>query len=291
MPGWWLGENDNRPTESYVSPTRWSEELSRAGFDTPELIAPDADHPYFLNVTIMASRTEEKTTTERMTLLCHSRDGPLVPEIEELLTVRGAAVDLCQVGEALPANQGVISVLDMQEPFLHDISGRDFRWFVKCLEMVQTKMIWVTKPAQVQCKDPKTSLILGLARSVRNELSTKLFTVELNIERALTPTIEKLADFCLDDRILKHVGEDLDLDFEYHISNGVISIPRFHWARAYVNQDPAIEWNAAKELIMEEPGLIHTMGWKESRTRELRGNEVEVEVKVVGLNFKVKQLV
>jgi len=38
---------------------------------------------------------------------------------------------------------------------------------------------------------------------------------------------------------------------------------------------------------MTRPGRLATMGWNPRVARELRGDEVEVEVYAIGLNFKV----
>jgi SAM-dependent methyltransferase len=48
LPGWWLGEEDERSDEPYVQPDRWDRELRAAGFSGLDDCMLDAPRPYQL---------------------------------------------------------------------------------------------------------------------------------------------------------------------------------------------------------------------------------------------------
>jgi SAM-dependent methyltransferase len=54
LPGWWLGEQDGRSEEPYVSPQWWAQELMTAGFSPPQASVYDDEAPYQANVTMIA---------------------------------------------------------------------------------------------------------------------------------------------------------------------------------------------------------------------------------------------
>lgn len=231
------------------------------------------------------------TKPTRVTLLCHASDGPYVAEMCHCLEMLDVAVDIRQFGQALPA-QDVISLLDLQEPMIHGMSEDTFTTLIGHFTSLKTNMLWVTQACQVNCQDPRASMILGLARTARNDLSVKLFTVEVDSITPPSTATEAVA------KILFRVNTpDIDLehkdpDYEFAVSNGEILIPRLHWqtvSDSFTQQkEETAKVAARKHLNVKTPGLLHTMCWNEDKIRSPAEGEVLVQTKAAGLNFRVR---
>ncbi len=231
LPGWWLGADDDRTQEPYISPERLTKELIAAGFQRPEAIDFDYPAPYQTNAGIIASRECRASKPARVTLLCHLPDGPYVPQMRQCLEAFGIAVDICLFGQTLPVAQDAISLVDLQEPMIHGMSEDTFDVLTRYFKSLEgAHMLWVTQASQVDCEDPRASMVLGLARTARIDLSIKLYTVELDRATPQADAAKAVARIFM--RALKSPEIDADHtnpDYEFAISKGEVLIPRLHW--------------------------------------------------------------
>lgn len=93
----------------------------------------------------------------------------------------------------------------------------------------------------------------------------------------------------------RHRGTDSkgSFDFEHAVSGGVLYVPRYHWMPVgkSLTVEPSKEV-VSKRLEMEKRGSLKSLRWVEQPTApELTGNEVTVQVRAVGINFKVSKTV
>lgn len=81
----------------------------------------------------------------------------------------------------------------------------------------------------------------------------------------------------------------MNLDWEYAIVDGVINVPRMHWQTmvASMAQCAGKKVCTTQDLSVGSPGLLHTMQWREEPVPELGGDDVCVQIKSVGMDFKV----
>ncbi|KAI2627176.1 putative polyketide synthase [Xylaria nigripes] len=292
LPGWWLGAVDNRTDTPWVSPERWAQELVSAGFQEPECIALDYEAPYQVNAAIIASRESRKTVPPRVSLLCHSTNAPYTAEMTNSLQARGIHVDICVLGEALSPEQDVVSVLDMNEPVLHGMTEETFKTVIGYLTSQKQTMLWMTHASQILCEDPRAAMVLGLARTARNELALPLFTIEVETATSTSLATEAITDILLRAKSTHVNPESVDPDYEFSIVNGEILIPRLHWqtlSKAFSqtnNIRKADDGSIRKRLTMKTPGLLHTMQWSDADTPDLGDEDVLVETRAVGLNFR-----
>ena len=289
--GWWLGEDDSRGEQPWISPAGWAEELIAAGFQEPEASVLDSAAPYHLSAGIIASREIRRTTPSRVTVLCHAPDGPYVAEMRSCLEALGVAVGICLFGQALPACD-TVSLLDLQEPILHDMSEEIFKTMVGYLQSHEEKMFWVTHTSQIGCEDPRAAMILGLARTCRNEHSRELFTIEVDRTTTIAKATKAISEILCRAHTLHTNLESMNPDYEYAIVDGDILVSRFHWqtaaaAFAGVNYTDAYD-SPLKYLTMTTPGLLHTMKWSNGTIKNPSEGEILVETKAVGLNFRVR---
>jgi hypothetical protein len=290
LPGWWLGAEDNRAEEPYISPERWTTELVAAGFQVPDAIVLDYVFPDQLSAGILASHSSRITKPPRVTLLCHTPDAPYVADMRQCLEKLDICIDICQFGQALPS-QDVVSLLDLQHPLIHGMSEHTFSTLIGLLKSLKANIIWVTPASQVNCEDPRAAMILGLARTARSEMSIKLFTVEVDSVTAPSVATEAIAKILLQVNTPDIHPEHTDPDYEFAVSNGGILIPRLHWqtmSNAFAQDKQEAKVAVRKKMDIKTPGLLHTMYWREEKTQTPAEGEVLVQAKAAGLNFKAR---
>lgn len=287
LSGWWLGVDDGREDQPYVSPARWSQELVCAGFNPPDTIVYDALPPHYLNACIIASAASETRKVQRVTLLCVSPDEAHVKAVKLQLEADDIEVDICLLSQDAPMGQDVICLLDMPTPILHEMSKMTFDTIIRHLLSVKANIFWVTWAAQINCIDPRSALILGLARSARNEQAAKIYTIELDKKTSISMAADRIA--AIQTRVQKASCEDMIPDWEYAVVDGVINVPRMQWQTMAASMAKCADETIriTQRLSVGTPGLLHTMQWREEPLLELQDNDVCVQIKSVGMNFKV----
>lgn len=289
LPGWWLGEEDDRAWEPYVSPERWAQEMAAVGFGAPTVVYDDVA-PYQASALLVSSpvATEDKQTRKTISLLCSNADqSPFVSEVETKLRNEGYIVERSTLAEMPKPRQDIVSVLDLQEPYLENISEERFQELVRFLQAIDAEsgVLWVTRAIQMHCKDPRWAQSLGLTRTVRNELGVDMASLELDNlgGEASTAVVKVLQNF---QRRVK--SDDYDPDYEWALDNGKVHVGRFHWFS--VNDTLSLtsaDSKVPKRLEVAKRGFLETLGWVQQPTRVPDSDLVEIEVRAVGMNFKV----
>lgn len=116
-----------------------------------------------------------------VTLLCPVQECEHVDAVRTALEENGFDVECCKITEIPRSSQDIISLLDLEKPFLDGITKEAFENFKTFIKHVGTAgVLWVTKGRQVNCEDPQYSQFLGLSRTIRSELSIPLATLEVD---------------------------------------------------------------------------------------------------------------
>ncbi|KAI1814008.1 hypothetical protein GGS20DRAFT_550526 [Poronia punctata] len=289
LPGWWLGEEDGRSREPYVSPERWATELQAAGFAVPEVSMLDDEMPFQANVTMISRPISTWQPDTAVCLLSAHPDGEVARGVSASLRGLGLEVDMISISEKPRAF--VVSILDLEgRSFLDDMSPTRYTMLRTFLSDLTTEgMLWLTKASQINCADPQYSAILGLLRVVRNETGLHLCTLELEettssqVWQNVVRVYEKIRRTRATDR------DDLadpDCEFAYH--DGTVHLPRFHWIS--VNDElaalPAGQ-QTYKRLEIGKRGSLKSLQWLERPIlKDLAGDEVYITIRAVGMNFK-----
>jgi SAM-dependent methyltransferase len=290
LPGWWLGDEDGRDREPYVSPQRWAEELQAVGFLAPEASVFDDEVPFQANVTMIASPSTTGKPDPAVYLLSGQPDGEVARSASISLQNLGFEVRI--IGLSDKPQGFVISIFDLEgKSFLQDISPDRYARFKDFLsELTPAGMLWLTLSCQINCLDPQYSTILGLLRVVRNETGTPLSTLELDNTtspeawQAVLQVYQKI-------RRMRAVERDelADPDCEFAYNGGTIYLPRFHWIS--VNEELAAQpegQRTYKRLEIGKRGSLKSLQWVERPLLDnLMGEEVCVDIRAVGMNFKV----
>ncbi|RYC65478.1 hypothetical protein CHU98_g739 [Xylaria longipes] len=153
-------------------------------------------------------------------------------------------------------------------------------------------IFWLTSGDLLGKVDPNAAIVQGLGRTLQTEyIQLTFITIDLDHSDA-----RKAAEQT--GRVLSRFSKESDkIDKEYIVKDNVFHVSRLAQDalldREYgeiINREAAEEQYSATtpiRLDIEKIGLLDTLHFKaDERSRELKADEAEVEVKAVGLNMK-----
>lgn len=290
--GWWLGEADDRKYEPYVMPERWDRELKAAGFTGTDTVVYDAEDPYQYCAAIVAQPQPEQSKTEdrTITVLCDRPHEGISHRLISDLKQANFVVSTVKLGGIMPVNQDIISTLDLEARFFENVSEDRFSAYQDLLcHHKSQKVLWLMPPTQVNCDDPRSAQTIGAFRVARAELSVQLNTLEIDTaEKEFSQLVMKVFQKVR----TREDTESIAPDREYAVDNGVIKIGRYQpfSLEEEVGKKGFADAGNAKTLEIGKPGLLNTLHWVEgSLPPVLEENQVEVDTRAVGLNFRVSK--
>ncbi|EEQ34967.1 Fum1p [Microsporum canis CBS 113480] len=278
-----LCPDDGRGTAPYVTPERWDRELRESGFTGIEATRYDSEYPYHFGADMITRRAEDCPDKGDVYLLHHSKPHHWGHMVESFLSEKGYAVHWC-ILDQVPANKTVISLLDLDGPFFDNISEEDFRAFQTCMSTRSNcRILWVTRGSQLECADPRYGLVLGLARTLRFEMDVDFSTIEVdrfdkNTAISLCHVLEKIQR-----NREKHW---LDPEYEFFLQNDIVHIGRFYWTPLNEEKATANRRNMSRFLDIGTYGLLDSIFWAEEEEPPVGEDEIGVDIKYVGLNFR-----
>jgi acyl transferase domain-containing protein len=276
-PSFWIGDADGRPNEPYVGAERWESELSAAGFGALDALVQDQ------LTAVMVARLSCVKVADRITVLCPEQSSNRANQLLERLEKEGYELDRIKIEDHPPAGQDVISVLDLDGPFFHDINAAQFQAFKEFLSRLgDSGVMWITEMCQMGCKDPRYGQTFGLVRNIRSEKQLHFATCE--VDDFLTSSDEIVKVF--NKFHSREENDKLKPDFEYCIRNGEINIGRVY---PVALKDELLTSEPTDKVTLDvgTPGRLNTLHWSRQAVSELQSDQVEIEVCAVGLNFRV----
>ncbi|KAJ3577384.1 hypothetical protein NPX13_g3183 [Xylaria arbuscula] len=290
--GWWLGQDDDRFWEPYVSEKRWAESLQAAGFTGVEVVVADDEKPH-QRYAAMVSRpciTKDAKLEKRVTLVCqYPREGVSL-SIASTLRNEGWVVTECKMGEQLPPlGQDIIACVGLETPFFdRDMTEESFSAFQNLIRHLSTeRILWLTPRFQIQCEAPNGAQTLGVARSLRAELDLDFCSLEIDYHKELQAgqlvvhVLNKICRSCNE--------ETLNSDKEFVVSNGAIYIGRyspFGLTEEMKSGEVFDSLKTSKSLHISKTGTPNSLEWRdEPMAATLDDDTVEIEIHAAGLNF------
>jgi hypothetical protein len=280
LSGWWLGEKEGRVDEPYLSPEKWEPYLNAAGFDGLHAIY----HDQLLNSTMIAIPKQQQLRPRKVTLLYNELSGQNL-DIQATLQKNGYLVELCRFGETPPESQDIVAVLDVERPFFHDIDEENFSRFKNLVAgVINSGILWVTGASQINCKDPRYGMSLGMARTVRTEMELDFATLELErFDGAGWDTIVNV----LSEFQSRSDGDELSPTLEFALADGLVHIGRFHWTSINEELSDLCMSEPARKLDIGKHGFLSSLHWKHYSPAEPSTQDfVQVKNYAIGLNFK-----
>ncbi|KAI2968758.1 hypothetical protein CBS147323_4154 [Aspergillus niger] len=286
LPGWWVGENDGRPEKPYISGERWDMQLRAAGFTGCEAIDRDLDGSIQPLFTIISRPAQETVSDREVTILSSDPDEAGWPaDVAACFRSNGYQVHWSSLNSLPCSSRAIISLLEVDSPYFTQSSKEEFLVLQRFLMRNKgSRILWVTQPSTFSCTDPRFSIIHGLARVLRRELSLDLSLLERDSNEKPAPEILlKLHEKIQQSR----ENPDTDVEYEFALEGGVV-----HTARSYhssLSQELTMQppMDTPRKLGTQQVGLTSTLQWVPSAiTSDLNAGEVEVDLSYVGLNFK-----
>ncbi|KAK6954931.1 hypothetical protein Daesc_002560 [Daldinia eschscholtzii] len=288
--GWWLGVNDNRADEPYVTPERWDEYLRQAGFAGLEHVALDCPRPTQFDA-IMIARPAVEVQRPRATTVIYDNDtSDIAKQLKGKLASEGYGVELHHWSEpGLPTDKDILAVMDLNNPIFEGISKDEFTAFQKFVSEVSESgagLLWLTRASQVRSQDPRWAQIIGAMRTIRGELSSDLATCEMDQVNAtnLHAAVKVFQKFNA-----RQQEEAVRPEYEYAIVDGIVHIPRIY--PVMVSEElrapqPDATSEIGYDLRVGKYGQLSTLAWTPIPVKPLDGDEVLIETKSFGMNFK-----
>ena len=182
-------------------------------------------------------------------------------------------------------DQPIISLLELSESRFEHVSATEFASFQKLVgEVGPSRLLWVTGTAQRDVANPRFGLSLGLARSLRNELSTSLATLELDsLGDAALATIYTVIEQFQN----RAESMDISLDYEFVLEKGVVKIGRFNAVSVLDELLVAPCDSDVTRLNIRKHGLLQTLQWSRYTPEALSPDSVIIEPRCTGLKFRV----
>lgn len=285
-----MGEADKRPYEPYVPVTRWDVELKAAGFTGVDTAVYDEEEPYHYCAAILskpAPKLALQAQELKATILAASPDTGIAQPLMAGLEQSGCTVTTCQLGDELPEDHDIISCLDLESNFFENIPANRFAAFQSLLKSIgPQKILWLTSPVQIQCRDPRSAQTIDVARTIRSELAMPFFTLKIDA------TESKFADlvFQVFNKICKEENHnDLASDKEFAVHEGSICVGGYHPFSLTnelcekSNQGVSI----TKTLTIGKPGLLEKWHWLDQDLLEtLQQDQVDIKTQAISLNFR-----
>ncbi|RYP67536.1 hypothetical protein DL771_007186 [Monosporascus sp. 5C6A] len=309
LEGWWLASEAYRKWSPCLDEKGWHDVLENTGFTGTDVVLRDYDsdvcHEFSIIISTATAEPELvpfATFEDTEIFIIHeSEQDALAQSLKTSFESDRSAptVRLTSLHGAMRQLDGtdsdtrvfLIFLMELSRPFFRDMTPVLFSTF-QTLLMSAYKVLWVHRD-----DNPAYSLIDGVSRVVNSELgSNKLSRLSLRVKTQLHETHVPL---------ITQVGKRLllsdDTDTEYDEGeNGTLLIPRLlspqvlndevnH--RAIGERKVRREWKdgVPLRLVVGSPGLLETLYLREDRDwgdEPLKPDEVEIEARSVGLNFK-----
>ncbi|EHA26223.1 hypothetical protein ASPNIDRAFT_171221, partial [Aspergillus niger ATCC 1015] len=290
LSNWSSAEDFRANSKPYLSPDRWDIELRNAGFIGSEVMAYDVPHPhqtYFTMLSRVPHPPPEAETYDTVTILTTDSPGSWASEVASRFRQGGHVVNWTTLHDTLPKDQWIISLLDLDGPYLNNLSEERYLALQSFLMTADNShIIWVTNTSQMACADPRYGLIFGLTRTLRHETATGISLFETDsytqpAAGALFHVFNKL-------QRTRQCPDARPADSEFSFFEGVIHVGRCHWMHTK-QITPRPETPCPRKLDVSSVGLIDTAHWVpvDGHQGELETGQVEVDVHYVGLNFRV----
>jgi hypothetical protein len=271
----------------------WESLLNRNQFHI-EFVSADFDDPRYQRLSLITASTEvpfDVATDRNEIIILENSNSSEASQVFasqlalalETLTVKATRLKLTASTSGLKSKK-CIALLELETSFLEKMSEQDFS-SMQQLILQASSILWVTGQ-----NTPAKALVVGLARSVRNEIASLEFhTLELSsswsrrtdylatltAKLATTPVTDD--EFVEEDGILKISRAVEDAPLNEKVS-GLLDAGRTDLMTLSQATGP-------QKLGIQNPGMLDSLCFEGDAlaTIDLLEDEVEIEVKATGL--------
>lgn len=191
--------------------------------------------------------------------------------------------------EDINSEQKHVIILQTGARSLRDLTWEDFESIKKTL-LSASHVLWVYR-----LDNPDAQMIVGLTRSLRSEALAKVATLGIDFEDLEKPTVPILATVSA---LWPTDGANPSKDFEFRSKSSELFVPRVvedNAANSFVHNEthdmmiapqPFGQHDRRFKLKIGSTGSLDTLYFVDDNAGPLADDEMEIEVKATGLNFK-----
>ncbi|EPE26251.1 Thiolase-like protein [Glarea lozoyensis ATCC 20868] len=308
LPGWWLGTEDVRKWGPTVPRIVWDEYLKDSGFTGIDVAFPlHEDFEPFSGMVATAAATLDGTTQNdaNIGILINFRSisqNEIAKKLQDLFRESSARCDIVSLENVGDNDYNChnlwISLLEVGEHFLYQISDQRLDTLRKVISNAET-IVWIGSQASNE-SGPQLleNMATGFIRCMRAENpQTKFVNIMMGDWHCATPTLEALSSITMatfEASLDEYEPEFLEKDGAFNINrlvesqmNQVISNKTTEQS-AYI-QTLGQEPSRRLKLSVARPGMLDSFQYIDEVTSfavPLGPDEIEVQVKVMGLNFR-----
>ncbi|KAL4957564.1 hypothetical protein BDW69DRAFT_180489 [Aspergillus filifer] len=283
LPGWWVGENDQRIDKPYVSVDRWRQEMKSAGLNGIDFAIHEETS---LVVNLISSSPFPPLESRTINLLVPVEQPQWVSDVNKGFQQSGYQVNICTLDQPPTVEADVISLLDATGPFLFNITQASFQQLKDLfLSPIVKRVLWVTKESQIRSGDPRYGLIHGFLRALHGESYAdgkgfSIFDLEDFDYSSVSQLLRGHEHLC-QMQSPKESRRD-----EYAVCDGVVHVARFEAATPEKELQSPPTAVTPRRLGIESTGLLDSMFWGEDNLAAPGEGEVMIKVAYIGINFK-----
>ncbi|KAH8430189.1 uncharacterized protein LDX57_007859 [Aspergillus melleus] len=308
LPGWWLGEEEERYLSPNLSVPLWDRVLKVTGFSGIDVNVHDCESEelYSFSVMMSTAQSERQNSLLGPVVLVSdtiAREQTWMKMLQEsVAATTGECAPAAELLHSVDANGKIcVFVEDIYRPLLSKPSPSEFE-AIKTLALNCRGLLWVTRGGAVECESPMLALSHGFLRSLRNEHSGKKYiSLDLDLAR---PRLDQ-QDAAIITRVLAAsfdvTDSEASQDFEFAEREGVILIPRLHKdfernqfiaGNGTQTMPPSLEpfkqSNRPLKLQISTTGLLETLTFTDHLDvyEDIDHEDIEVEPKSFGVNFR-----
>ena len=238
----------------------------------------------------------------RIAILHTDPSAPVIARLTSDLASQGhREVVMVRLGDLPPPDAVVVATLDHEppSPFFDNISADRLGAFQHlCRNYGSKELLWLMPPTGgIDCPDPRAAQTMGALGVFRNENNLPFFTLGIRADE------ENLTGLVL--QTLNTIGKRDDdrsvmADREFLVHGGLVHVARLEpfslrefepsvaVAADSAASSPGTGTLRAKVLEVGEVGVMSSLRWRTQLGQAPpRDGEVAIDVKAVGLNFKV----
>ncbi|KAL6716062.1 hypothetical protein ACLMJK_007024 [Lecanora helva] len=307
LPGWWRGFEDGRKDSPVSTVEQWHDMLLRNSFSGITFSAQDFDSPASKATMMISNAVEvrEKASNNvvqiTLTSATEDRCRHFGAELSSAITKDGYHCDI----EAMPVNEPsrhtIHVILDFKaNSILLDSNTERFNQFTKLL-IEGKQILWISLCEDSTLDKDPGGLMTGMARVARSE-KEGMRLVTLDVQQALGVGNRRLVQ-AISDILRSSFDQDTDqesVEYEYIYTDDQVFIPRLV-PKPQINTllgetREEMPWgmdhfhhpDRPLKLEVKQPGLLDSLMFvdDESALDPLHPNQLEIQVRACGINFK-----
>ena len=313
FPDYWNGIPDGRTDSPLLTKSMWQAVLMQNGFSGIDILLNDHIDSVSMASTIVTTAIEPSIPSHLTTI-----DAPRIVftygdvrpsfsyALEDLAFEKGIDVVHHSIHDSKSIQQGarIIVLADLMSSFLKELDTKALD-SLKTLFRKAASLVWVTAGGLMSGAKPEDSVVGGLMRAIITEMPhVKIATIDLDVGH--DQISKDTADLVISKEAeLQNAGKQPGAhDSEYALNDGVLHVSRLVPDHAlnqrFLEQEESVK---ATELVrlkdakplaigFDQTGILSSLYFKEDRVFEesLLDDEVEIQVRAVGLNVKVSSL-